>query len=524
MTLLAQPRRVVTLLGAAAVLAYPAAYLGMYAGDALIHLAYAENAAAGRWFEFNPGEKSSGVTSPGWMLLLAGCFKLAPAWYVPALVKALNLLAWYALALVVWLTARRVLGSDGWALLAALTAGLLPGSAYNATIGMENGVFALVVMLFLHLAARWQWLYGDRLQARWRGVALGAALGAAAWLRPEGFVVGAVALAYAAAVLRRDGLGTAGIAARLAAPCAVFAALAGSMLLFHLWMTGDLLMTSGVSRSVLPAAGSVQLGPVPFRPEFLERLLYYAPLTAAALLGGVLLASGRVRPRTRTEPLMVVLFCAFFVLYSTVLGSEHLARYVAFLMPMLVIVGAVGARWLRETLPSAASPRVRRLQRGAFALGAAGLAAVFAVETHLRMGLGTHDALRAAMAAPGERAAYSDRMLAALGNPERLPVSLAYVEVQVRYHLDDRFVIRSLDGRVDRTLLDHVEDGNYDHLGYVRERGVDFVMETPDYNRDPRAWSLSELTRIEAGEELARDGVVLRRLPAGGYRVVSISG
>ena len=523
MTLLPQPRRFVTLLGVAAVLAYPAAYLGMYAGDALIHLTYAENAAAGHWFEFNRGEKSSGVTSPGWMLLLAACFRLAPAWYVPAMVKALNLLAWYALAFVVWLTARRVLGSDGWAFLAALTAGLLPGSAYNATIGMENGLFALVVMSFLCLAARWQWPRGDRAAESRQGVALGAVLGVAAWLRPEGFVVGAIALAYAAAVLRRDGLGATGIAARLAAPSAVFAVLAGSMLLFHLHMTGDLIMTSGMSRVALAAAGAMSLGPVRFTPDFTARLLYYAPLTCAAVLGAALLVSRRVRPRTRIEPLMVVLFCVFFILYSTVLGSWHLTRYVVFLMPMLVVIGTVGARWLWETLSAAGSPRVRRLKLGAFALGAAGLAAVFAVETRLRMGLGTHDALRAAMEAPGERTAYSDRMLAALGNPARLPVSLAYQEVQLRYHFDDRFIIRSLDGRVDGKLLDHVDDGNYDHLGYVRERGVDFIMATPNYNRDRSAWSLAELMRLEAGEQLARDGVVLRRLPAGGYRVVSIS-
>ena len=516
-------RWVAAVLGVAAVLAYPAAYLGMYAGDALIHLAYAENAAAGRLFEFNPGEKSSGVTSPGFMLLLAAFFKIASAYYVPALVKALNLLAWYALAFVVWLTARRVLGSDGWAFLAAVTAGLLPGSAYNATIGMESGLFALAVMLFLYLAARWKWLFGDRPREAWQGVAIGVTLGVAAWLRPEGFVVGAIALAYATAMLRRDGLGVARIAARLAASVAVFAAVAGSMLLFHVWMTGDLIMTSGASRVALSAARSIGLGPLPFTPDFSERLLQYAPLTGAALLGGVLLATGRVRPRTRIEPLMVVLFCVFFAAYSTVLASDHLARYVIFLMPMLVITAAVGARWLWDTLSAAGSPRALRLRLGAFALGAAGLTAVFAVETHLRRGLGTHDALRAAMDAPGERTAYSDRMLAALGNPAQRPVSLAYEEVQVRYHFDDRFVIRSLDGRVDRKLLDYVEDGNYDHLGYVRARGVDFIMETVNNNRDPGVWSLAELARLEAGEELARDGVVLRRLPGAGYRVVSIS-
>ena len=515
--------RAVVVLGVAAVLAYPAVYSGMYAGDALIHLTYAENAAKGHLFEFNLGEKSSGVTSPGYMLLLAALFKLAPAYFIPVMVKALNLAAWYALVLMVYLTARRVLGSNDWAFLAALTAGLLPGSAYNATIGMENGLFALAVMLFLYLAARWKWLYGNHHHGSWRGVAVGVTLGAAAWLRPEGLVVGAIALGYAATMLRRDGLGIKPIGARLAWPFASFAALAGAMLSFHMWMTGDLVMTSGVSRVTLSAAGSIHLGAVPFTPRFSERLLYYAPLTASAMLGAVLLVVGKARQRTRIEPLIVVLFCVFFVLYSTILSAAHLARYVIFLMPMLVVLGAMGARWLWAVLSSVDRPRVRRLKLGAFALGGAGLTAVFAVETNLRRSLGSHDAMRAAMNAPAERTAYSDRIMAELGNPAQVPVSLLYEEVQVRYHLDDRFVIRSLDGRVDKKLLDYVEDGNYDHMGYVRERGVHFIMETANYNRDSGAWSLSELTRLELGEELARDGVILRRLPDARYRVVSIS-
>ena len=53
---------------------YPLLYSGMYAGDAEIHLVYGENASKGCFFCFNPGEPSSGVTSPGWMLIIAMMF------------------------------------------------------------------------------------------------------------------------------------------------------------------------------------------------------------------------------------------------------------------------------------------------------------------------------------------------------------------------------------------------------------------------------------------------------------------
>ena len=65
-------KRLAVVAVALVLLAYPLIYLGNYAGDAQVHLIYGENAAHGRFFEFNQGEPSAGVTSPGFMLLRRG--------------------------------------------------------------------------------------------------------------------------------------------------------------------------------------------------------------------------------------------------------------------------------------------------------------------------------------------------------------------------------------------------------------------------------------------------------------------
>ena len=380
-----------------------------------------------------------------------------------------------------------------------------------------------LVLLFVYLAVRWRWMSPEGQERTGRQLALGAVLGSAALLRPEGVVVGAVAIGYTALVMWRSEPGIGRVISRLLVPSAVFSALVGASTLFHLSVTGDLLPSSGMSRIVLSRVDSFDLGPIWFSPKFAERLFYYLPLTGAWLMGNWLIATGRWRSRTHAEPLLLTLFWTFFVLYSTVLGSVHLARYIIFVMPMMVIVGAIAARWLWETLSTVDRSGVQWLKVGVFALGTVGMLAVFTVETDRRRDLGPHDALEQAMDAPGERTEFSDRLMAELGDPTDLPVSVAYQEVQVRYRLDDRFVVRSLDGRTDKTLLDHVEDGNYDHLGYIKDSGIDFVMETANYNRDRSLWSLSRLGELEVGEELSRDGVVLRRLPGGHYQVVSVS-
>ena len=153
------------------------------------------------------------------------------------------------------------------------------------------------------------------------------------------------------------------------------------------------------------------------------------------------------------------------------------------------------------------------------------MAAVFTVETVLRRDLdrdkgAIHSELTAVMRAPANRQAVSDSLILALDSPSPRPIVIAIQEVQWRYLLDDRFVVRSLDGRVDSTLLDYIEDGDYDHVGYLNERAVQFLVATPNYNRDPSLWALDRLTELGEGESLTRDGLTFSRLASGYFEIV----
>ena len=61
-----------------ALVTYPLLYIGNYAGDSQVHLIYGQNAAHGAFFEFNLGEKSAGVTSPGVHASYCGLFQSRP--------------------------------------------------------------------------------------------------------------------------------------------------------------------------------------------------------------------------------------------------------------------------------------------------------------------------------------------------------------------------------------------------------------------------------------------------------------
>jgi hypothetical protein len=84
--------------------------------------------------------------------------------------------------------------------------------------------------------------------------------------------------------------------------------------------------------------------------------------------------------------------------------------------------------------------------------------------------LRTWDATR-----PGAVARYSDR-LCQIVQCEGAPVVIAAREVQLRLRLDQRFVVRSLDGIVDYRLASYIRNKHVDHLGYLSERKVDVVV------------------------------------------------
>lgn len=498
---------------------HPFFYFSMYSGDAEIHLVYARNAAAGHLFEFNSGEKSAGVTSPGYMLILTSFFKIFPESIVPLAVKLLNIFFWYVLLYLVFVLSRRLIGNEFWAWTVTLIVSLMPGTVYNATTGMENGIFAALFLFWLFLAIKWDWLAVTDAKTK-RGLIPGILLGILCWIRPEGFVLAALAFAFKALQSLRSSVGSKrsvlislkNIITALA-PFLLSSALYFCLLYYE---TGQLLPTSGVSRMGIGGQESFRIGSLPVNLKFVKYLIYYFPLTISMILGFQLLLS---RKRSGKPPVIYYAYPAaaiivFFILYSSILGAHHLSRYIIFILPVMTIFSGLGAKSVSENWNSG-----RQTKTVVFAASMILLGMLFAGEICLRYKSGSNypsGELWRAMKAPETRREFSDRMFDELGKPSKLPVSLAYQEVQIRYRLDQRFIIRSLDGRVDAMLLNFIDaNGNYDHVGYVKARDVDFIMETPNYNRETNKWSLEDLTKLRVGESVSFRSVIFTRLNHG---------
>ena len=149
-----KPSNIIKLSLIVIMISHPLFYFTMYSGDAEIHLVYAENAAKGHFFEFNMNEKSAGVTSPGYMLFLALLYGSFPASLIPFIVKIVNIFFWYIFLVLVFVLAKRLIVDRFWAWAATLFVSLIPGAVYNATTGMENGIFAAIFIFWFFLVIK----------------------------------------------------------------------------------------------------------------------------------------------------------------------------------------------------------------------------------------------------------------------------------------------------------------------------------------------------------------------------------
>lgn len=482
----------------------PLCFWGSFAGDAEVHLVFGENASQGRFYEFNPGEQVSGETSAGYMLLTAMLFRaIRPRW-VPVALKVLNLAAWYALGFFVYRVATQLLETkrhSSIAVVAALVAGLIGGSLYDANVGMENGLFALAFWWWLDSACACGWFSDSRASpalSTGRQFALSTALAASAWIRPEGVIV------FICCHLCR-------LSARAnRSPAALGATITGltvalSPVVFQFACTGDLIATSILSRRLLAGADALRIGMIRLDPRFAERLFMYTPVTLYFLV--------HVRRSWQSaqlpERLLWLLLAVFFVGYTSVTNAAHLGRYVIFLMPILAIgaVAAVSAEWQSR------DPR----RRWTVALAAVAFLTTNIVELAYRHASYSQHLLWEAMVAPEQRSQNTERLLAELDGPKTFPVVVALEPIQIRYSVDHRVLIRSMDGRTDRSVVADASSGFIDYVRYVSHSDIQYMYPPPRSTAAawPRTWA-----ELQPGVSFSADGLQLKRLRSGAFQVL----
>lgn len=471
-------------------------WVPLVAGDAVLHLSIAERTASGDWFAFQGSHPEASTSSPLWSLIGAALWALGGASAALFGLKALCLLAWLSIGLLVRQIALQLGASRPAAASAALLVTVLPSLAFNGLLGTESALFAATILLGL-----WR-LTADR------PIQAAAALGLAAALRPEG-AIALLVLGLAWLRARRPALPLALGAVAVAALCAA------PSWLVHLQATGELVPGSALSRTAMARRDptSLALGPLWLYLRPLYVLALYAPLPVLALLGARSTSAWPARAALLTA-------AAGVLLYTFAVGGAQASRYLIWVLALLGPLFALGLDALAER---------RRL----FLTAGAWLLVALTLDASMRVRYMTDTQLSVSDLTPApERRADATRnhlldacslgCCADLDQP-----ALALREVQLRFFLDDRVRVVGLDGVIEnrpghRPTFD--DRGCPDLDAILADPQVVAILERPasGLNLAPCVVSTTATARIDAAWAKARDPDGPRPVP--GWRWVGDAG
>jgi hypothetical protein len=439
-------------------------------GDPEVHLVFARNLVGGHPLQFNKGLFTSGETSPLYMVLLAGVMAVSSELTAAIFMKVLGVVSAVGVVTLVWREAQHAFADRAQAAAFSLGLAAAPFFFFQAQLGMENMPFALAVAWSVRRAL-------DPALGTGARMGLAAAAHAAFYWRPEAVFL--VAVLYGLALLepRRN-------ARLLLAYVCCSVALLASWRALEAWSHAPL-HGAGAMRAITSRWSSLR---VPGTAIYVSK----SPLSFLAYAWPLLVGIAACR-RHVPRALWIVLFGLVAVPFSLhlLLPNSQFSRYALYWwFPLLLAT--------LRTLPHAPLARVRFTSAG-FVIN---VVLVACAESLLRWRAGSfYNGSFLNLAASLERDIRGEvtDALCAQVDCSSPPFVIAMQEVQLRLILDDRVVMRSLDGIVDSDLKRFVsESGEVDHLGYLEEKQVDMILDFPDYEGKGDLRSLAKIYEATA--------------------------
>ncbi len=476
---------ILTTLGVVIVIIVQAPFLAHLVGDAQVHLAVAESFVNGRPFQYNPGDPLvMASTSPFWTILLIVLFHLFGN-LTPLAVKAVSVLCWGSASYLLWKVVTEICRWSPWR--CVLLWGIwLSNTAIiaNALGGLENVLSAVQLLLIYLVCVRsvaslsWQ-----------RSLGLGLLLGWAILTRLD---CGFFACVCVCSLFLTRFLSATGRQWRMIlAQFAVVALVSGLFLLpwyaYQYSVTGKLVSDSALARLYGGRRTSWMIlsGRLYFHPKAVFALATaFLPLTLGA--GLALRGWGNLLFRSRGQFVQQLsltystfaaasIVAAGILFYSFVVGADHFGRYFLPLFPFFFILGFQGIWALCDRW----SARYQWLPVGISLCVVCYLTLGSGLDYYRRVVLRHQYSpdLMNCVKMHRDRVGNTDRYLAELGMPPTSHINIAVTEVQLRFYVDDRVNVVSLDGRTSAQLLEYIDrkTGVPDFQRYFEEMRPDFV-------------------------------------------------
>ena len=302
---------------------------GVPLDDAWIHFQFARNLARGDGLSFNPGQPTSGSTAPLWTLLLAGVYLVGGRF--PVAGQLLSAVCFLAALAATYALGKRLTGNRWAAWLAGAVVATNGRFIWAGLSALETCLFATLSLLAIgaHLS--------DRTAHRYR-LRTAALFGLAALVRPEGYLLFALALADFIVQIGESANRQISEWRRLPLlPVILFAAIVLPYLIFSLRTSGHLLPNTYHAKAVFD-----------FRPDlvFLSGAAQYLILDNLILLPFYVLGLGIL---LRRAPLLSLWSVGLPLVYAFLhTGLYHHGRYLIPLIPCNAVIGIAGLLEARQ--------------------------------------------------------------------------------------------------------------------------------------------------------------------------------
>lgn len=460
-------------------------FLFFLAGDAQVHLAYAESFVNAHPFQYNPGDPLMMMsTSPFWTMLLIVLFHLFGD-LTPIALKAVSVLCWGSASYLLWKVVTEIHQWSLWRRVLLLGIWLSNTAVvFNALGGLENILSAVQLLLVYLVCVR----AVDNLSWQ-RSIRLGLLVGWAILTRVD---CGFFACVCVCSLFLTRLLAVAGHQRKIiVAQFAVVAFASGLFILpwysYQYFLTGQLLSVSVLARLYggRRTSWTILNDRLYFHPKAVFTLVtVFMPLTLGVVL--VLRGWGRrlFRARGQLGQQLFLTYPTFaaasivtvgILFYSFVVGAGHFGRYFLPIFPFFFILGFQGVWALcdrcsaeRKWLPVCISACVA----GYLTLGSG-------LDYYRRVVLrDTYSPdLMNVVKVHRDRVSNTNQYLAKLGVPPTQHITIAVSEVQLRFYVDDRIRVLSLDGRTSGQILRYIDrsSGVPDFQSYFEETRPDFV-------------------------------------------------
>jgi hypothetical protein len=354
------------------------AWIGFPLDDAWIHMVYARSLAKEGWFFYNPGIPEAGMSSPLWVILLAGALKLSLS---PALAgKSLSICLGLLVPILLYHCMLDVSDSRPLAWICGLTGAALPDFSFARVSGMEVTLVSFLVVLSCWLFLRRKYLG--------YGIVVGLGVIARGEVAVPAILFGGILLLRE--YLKRDQLTLATrdellLSGKLFLPALI---LGGAWALYNFSISGNPLPNTyyvkhNFSLGLLNVANLYSIWMGYFRFSALTWHWLAAPMILLVILGAWRMVH---ESPIHTLPLLLTPWITAYALSTNVALNPlqwnfTARRYLDYVSPLLAVPLLIGAKYLWDR---ASEKRSRAIILGApLLLGATSLAFIWASASQL---------------------------------------------------------------------------------------------------------------------------------------------